>query len=49
MPRFKGLCDFDYGDLHNIVQVETLNEDSFVYKLGDKCDKIYALTSGLAV
>ena len=47
MPRFRGLCDFDYGDLASIVQAENFADGSFVYRKGDRADKVYSLTSGL--
>jgi len=47
MPRFRGLCDYDYGDLAAIVAVESYKEGAIIYRTGDKCDKVYSLTSGL--
>jgi len=49
MPRFRGLCDYDYGDLASLVVAENFAEGSFVYRKDDPSDRVYALSSGLLV
>ena len=49
MPRFKGLCDFDLGDILGVINYDTCPAGSFIYKRGDRSDKMYLLLSGQAV